>query len=124
MYLALNTGSTLDGVIQLIGVTLIFVFVLGATYFTTRWIANYQKTTGRNRNINVIETYRLTANKYIQIVRVGDKILAISVTKDRIEVLTELSEEEIIDFSAENTNVKGTGFGELLEKLKNRKQDK
>ena len=121
MLLAITVSSTLENVLQFIGLLLLFVFILGATYFTTRWIANYQKTSSLNRNIRVIETYKLTTNKYIQIIQVGEKILAISVTKDRVEVLAELSEEEIIDFSAENQNTKGDTFGNILEKIKNRK---
>ncbi|MBE6014532.1 MAG: hypothetical protein E7241_04105 [Lachnospiraceae bacterium] len=121
MLLAITVSSTLDNVLQFIGLLLLFVFILGATYFTTRWIANYQRTTGLNRNIKVIETYKLTTNKYIQIIQLGEKILAISVTKDRIEVLAELSEEEITFFSPENQNTKGDTFANILEKIKNRK---
>lgn len=121
MLLAITVSSTLDNVLQFIGLLLLFVFILGATYFTTRWIANYQRTTGLNRNIKVIETYKLTTNKYIQIIQLGEKILAISVTKDRIEVLAELSEEEITFFSPENHNTKGDTFANILEKIKNRK---
>jgi flagellar protein FliO/FliZ len=73
MLLAITVSSTLDNVLQFIGLLLLFVFILGATYFTTRWIANYQRTTGLNRNIKVIETYKLTTNKYIQIIQLGEK---------------------------------------------------
>ena len=121
MLLAITGSSTLENVLQLIGLLLLFVFILGATYFTTKWIANYQQSTGRCRNIRVIETHKLTTNKYIQIIQVGEKILAISVTKDRIEVLAELSEDEITLFSPENQNTKGDTFGNILEKIKNRK---
>ena len=117
----MSGGSTFDSVVRLIGVVLIFLFVLVATYATTRWIANYQQTSAKNRNIRVIETYRLTRNKDIQIVHVGGKYLAIAVSKDNVSVLTELNEEEIIDFSAVNENKREESFGNILEKFKNRK---
>ena len=118
MLLAITGSSALESGIQLLGVVLIFVFVLAATYFTTKWIANYQRTTTKNRNIRIIETCRLTSNKYIQIVQVGEKYLAIAVAKDQITVLAELSEDEIIDFSAEYENNKKESFSKILEKVK------
>lgn len=121
MLILMSGGSTFDSVVRLIGVVLIFLFVLVATYATTRWIANYQQTSAKNRNIRVIETYRLNSNKYIQIVHVGGKYLAIAVSKDNVSVLTELNEEEIIDFSAVNENKREESFGNILEKFKNRK---
>ncbi len=124
MLLAIGGSSALESLIQLIGIILIFVFVLGATFLTTRWIANYQKTTTRNRNIRIVETCRLTANKYIQIVQVGEKYLAIAVSKDQISVLTELGEDEIIDFSADLESSKGESFGNIMEKIKSFKPKK
>lgn len=124
MLLAISGSSTLESVVQLIGIILIFVFVLGATFLTTRWIANYQRTTTKNRNIRVVETCRLTTNKYIQIVQVGEKYLAIAVSKDNITVLTELGEDEIIDFSAELESSKGESFGKIMEKIKSMKPKK
>ena len=124
MLLAITGSSALESGIQLLGVVLIFVFVLAATYFTTKWIANYQRTTTKNRNIRIIETCRLTSNKYIQIVQVGEKYLAIAVSKDNITVLAELSEDEIIDFSAEYENNKKESFSKILEKVKELKPKK
>ena len=36
-------SSSLNSFIQLLGVLLIFLFVLVITYFTTKWIGGYQK---------------------------------------------------------------------------------
>ncbi len=124
MLLAITGSTPLESAVQLIGIILIFAFVLGATFFTTRWIANYQKTTTRNRNIRVVETCRLTTNKYIQIVQVGEKYLAIAVSKDTITVLAELNGDEIIDFSAESESSKGESFGNIMEKIKSMKPKK
>ena len=120
----LLTGmSATDSYLQFITVLVLFVFVLGITYVTTRWIANYQKGKNAGGNLEVIETMRITNNKYIQIVRAGDKYLAIAVGKDEIHMLTELSEEELLltDVSAGNN----MDFGSILDKFKrlSRKDD-
>jgi flagellar protein FliO/FliZ len=114
----LFAGSTngLNGFVQFLTVVIIFVFVVGITLVATRWIANYQKDRSLTANIEVIETFRLTANKYLQIVRIGEKYLAIAIGRDEVTMLTELSEEDI-QLSAveakENIN-----FAGILSKFK------
>lgn len=115
----LKISSGWESFFQLIGVLLVFLFVLAITYFTTKWIAGYQKGAMCNKNIRVIETFRVNNNKYIQIIQVGEKYLAISVCKDNINVLTELTEEQLTWLPAkeEGNGTQGTDFQEVLEKL-------
>lgn len=116
----LEISSGWESFFQLIGVLLIFLFVLVITYFTTKWIAGYQKGAMYNKNIKVIETFRVNNNKFIQIIQIGEKYLAISVCKDTINVLTELTEEQLTwRPSEEETPVAKTpNFQEIFEKLK------
>lgn len=87
----LTVSESMDSFLQLCTVLFIFVFVLAVTWFATRWIANIQNGQNiRGANIEVVETYRLTANKYIQIVRAGEKYLAIAVCKDTVTMLAEI----------------------------------
>lgn len=103
--------------VQLMTMLIVFAFVLVLTYFATRFVAKYQKGMADNkRNIQVIETFRLTTNKYIQIIRAGEKYLVVGIGKDTITMLTELSEEEI-QF-AEETEYAGIKFQDVLEKAK------
>lgn len=88
------TGS-MDSYAQLITVLLVFVAVLGITAATTKWIANYQKHQGAGSNIQVIETSRISNNKYIQIVRVGKTYMVIAVCKDTVTLLGQVPEEEL-----------------------------
>ena len=107
---------------QLIGVLLIFLFVLAITYVTTKWIGQYQQGLMQNKNIQVVETFRVSNNKFIQIIQVGERYLVISVCKDTINILTEITEDELVwkpsneeegDRSGINSN-----FQEILENLK------
>ncbi len=90
----LLAGGT-DSYAQFITVLVIFVLVLGVTALVTRWIANYQKQQNVNANIEVIETTRISNNKYIQIVRLGGKYVAIAVCKDTVTQLCEIPEEQL-----------------------------
>ena len=88
------TGKV-DGYAQFITVLLLFVIVLAVTALTTKWIANYQKQQGVNENVQIIETARISNGKYIQIVRIGKKYVAIAVCKDTVAMLGEIPEEQL-----------------------------
>ena len=77
----LSVTSVIDSVVQFITVLFIFVFVLGITYFTTRYIAGIQKEQYRTGNMELIETLRISNNKYLQIVRVADKYFCMAECK-------------------------------------------
>ncbi len=112
----LTMKSGVDSAAQFITIVVIFLFVLGITYATTKWIANFQKGKNVNNNVEIIEVSKIAANKYIEIVRCGDKYLAIAICKDTVTMLCELSQEEVSlekKKSPENTN-----FKEILDKAK------
>lgn len=115
----LSVVSTADSYLQFITVLVLFVFVLGITYATTRWIANYQKDKTKGGNIEVLESFRIAPNKYIQIVRTGNRYLAVAIGKDEVHMLTELSEEELVMTSVQEN----TDFSSIFEKLKKHKQN-
>lgn len=80
---------------QFITVLVVFVIVLGITALTTKWIAGYQKQQNGSGNVEVIETSRIANNMYIQIVRVGEKFMAIAVCKDTVTMLCEIPQEQL-----------------------------
>lgn len=91
----LAEGTRTSSIAQFFTLLILLAVVLGITYFTTQWIAGYQKGQMAASNMEVLETMRLSNNKYVQIVRVGEKYLAIAVCKDTVTVLTELSKEQL-----------------------------
>ena len=108
----LLTGSS-DSYAQFIAVLIIFVFVLGVTAFVTKWIANYQKQHNVNCNIEVIETTRIANNKYIQIIRLGERYISIAVCKDTVTLLGEIPEQQLKREIGVQNNM---NFKELLER--------
>jgi flagellar protein FliO/FliZ len=120
MFLAIDSAGRLPDQIsalsQFLTVIIIFILVVGLSIFATKWIANYQKGASVAGNIEVIETFRLATNKFVQIVRIGDQYLAIAIGKDEVTLLTELSFEELKQKTA-NTNVM-PDFASVLAKFK------
>lgn len=90
----------LDNLLQLIIAIIIFAFVLFLTYLAAKLAGTYQSNIMNHRsNIRVIETYRIANNKFIQIVKLGGKYVALGIGKDTITLLTELEGENIKDLS-------------------------
>lgn len=112
----LTVSSSMNSYLQFLTVLIIFVFVLAVTWFFTRWMANLQKGRTYGANIEVIETYKITANKYIQIIKTGDKYLAIGIGKDTITMLAEIPAEQI--HLSDKTGDAMPDFKKIFEKAK------
>ena len=113
----LVSTSKIDSVAQLLTVILLFVVVLGATWLTTRYVAGVQKGKMKGSNFEVIDTFRLTQNKYVQILRIGKKYMAVAICKDTVTVLRELDESEIV-FHDSDLSMKAVSFEDISNKAK------
>lgn len=103
-----------NSIAQFITVTLIFIFVLAITYFTTRWIGSYQKKKMSYGNIKVIESTRLSSNKILEIVKAGDKCVLIAVCKDTVTYLGEIN-EDTLEFKETETK---ESFGSVFNRFR------
>lgn len=113
--------SSFDNTFQLIKVIAILVFILIACYYVTRWLGASGMVGGNTKNFKVIETYRIAQNKYLQIVQVGSKFLVLGITKEHIEYLAELQEEEIFGSTLDQVDHEKTvSFKSILEKINNK----
>ena len=124
MLLSLTAG--LESVIQMITVLFIFVFVLAITWVSTKYIAGIQKERYKTGNMELIETLRISNNKYLQIARVGNKYYCMAVCKDTVTMLGEVRKEELV-VNENNVNV-DMDFRKVLESIKkktlcNKEQD-
>ena len=116
------SNDVIDGSAQLITVSLIFVFVLALTYFATKFVGNYQKTKLAGNNIQVLETFRISNSKYLQIIKIGEKHFAISVCKDTITYLGDLNAEDLV-FRDPSKEFKLQNFKDILDKFKKDKPE-
>ena len=113
----LVTTSAIDSAAQLLTVIVLFIVVLIATWLTTRYIASVQKGKLSGSNFETVDTFRLSQNKYVQIIRIGHRYLAVAVCKDTVTVLCELQEDEIT-FRDEAFTQKAASFEDLFNKAK------
>ncbi|MCM1257428.1 MAG: flagellar biosynthetic protein FliO [Roseburia sp.] len=113
-------ASRLNNLAEILSLLLILAFVLVLTYFVTRWVAVYQKGQMRGHNLQVIETLRVTNNKFIQIVRAGDEYLVVAIGKDEMHLLTRLTKEQLEKLPADDSDggFPVGNFKDVLEKMK------
>ncbi len=120
--LLVQSFSGAQGVAQLICLILLFFFILFLAYMAARIVGSYQSNVvNKKSNIRVLEVCRLSNNKMIEIVKIGEKYLAIAVGKDEVTLLTELDADEIV---MHETSLEPINFRCILDKMKNEKQDK
>lgn len=117
MILAVS-GRT-DSYVQFMTILILFVFVLGITYFVTRWIGGYQKSASSNTNMEVVETLRMSNNKYVQIIRIGQKYLAVAVCKDSVTMLAEIPKGDLCLVEGNSDGL--SGFKDVLAKIQREK---
>ena len=89
-----QTGG-IYSVTRLITVILLFIFVLGITYFTSRYLASFQKKHMGSGNIEIIEGARINQGVALQIVKAGGRYFLLSVSKDGANLISELDEKEL-----------------------------
>lgn len=106
--------TTVQNVIELLSLIVIFIIVLVVCYFTTKFVAGRQLVQKKVGNFEVIETFPLAPNKYLQLIKMGKKYIVISVSKDTITYIVELKEEEVCQVQKNSTTMAGKNFKEVL----------
>ncbi len=110
-----------NGIAQLITVAVLFILVLVMTYFTTRFVGKYQKGQLSGNNIQVLDTLRLSQNKLVQIVRVGEQYFAIAVCKDTVTLLGEIDGDKLV--IKEQSTTSNMEFENILKRFRKREQE-
>ncbi len=112
--------------IQMIGrficLFLLSAFVIFLAYIAARITGSYQSNVlNKQSNIRIVEAIRISANKTIEIVKIGERYFAIAVCKDNVSLLTELDASEIIE---QDKTLEPIDFKKILDKMKNEKTKK
>lgn len=109
----------MNGILQFIVALLMLAVVLVLCYFTTRFIANYQKGVVGKGNIEVLEYKNLGNNKALQIVKVGGECYLLGISKDNITFISKIDENQL-SYETQEQKKLSESFGQVLEKIKSR----
>lgn len=112
-----SLNSKTNTYLEFLTILIIFIFVLFITWWTTRWIARVQKgQMNGGTNMEIIETMKISPDKYLQIVRAGEKYLLIAVGKSEVHMITELNGD---DLTFKDEAVTNMDFKTIFDKVKN-----
>ena len=117
--MGLLASGSFESVARLLTTLLIFVFVLFITFWTSKFIAGYQKQNMVTGNMEVVETVRIAQNKYLQIVRAGEQYYMIALGKDTVSLIAQLNPEELQLKNNTQMPAQYMDFKSILEKAKN-----
>ncbi|MCQ2522261.1 MAG: flagellar biosynthetic protein FliO [Lachnospiraceae bacterium] len=112
----LQSGT--NSVLRFVTLLIIFAAVVAICYFTTRFVAGKEKNKMGSKNMLVLETTRLAPNKYIGLVKVGERYVAVAYGKDSIVPICEVPKEEI---TIDPNSGQPTSFGDIFRKVSGKK---
>ncbi len=114
--------SSRENLLEFLGIILIFIIVLVACWATTRFVASKQLSGKNTGNFEVVETYCIARDRFLQLVRIGTRYYAIAVGKDSINVISELPKEEL-NFEKKAQGMTSNGFSNVLAAFLKKKGD-
>ncbi|MCR5320513.1 MAG: flagellar biosynthetic protein FliO [Lachnospiraceae bacterium] len=117
----LASASTVNEIAQFVTVLVIFIAVLVLTVFTSKWIGDYQRGKTKGTNVSVLESTQIAPGKFVQIIRVADKTIAVATCKDTVSFLCEVDEEAVVQPISRGS---AYSFGTLLKKQKSQLEEK
>lgn len=105
--------SSIESIFKLIGLIILCVVIIAASYFVTRFIGQKQMGAGGNSNFKSLDVYRINQNKYLQLIQIGNRYFVIAVCKDSVNMIAELSKDDIPYWKNESS---GVSFKDILGK--------
>lgn len=109
-----NSPSALSSILQILGLLVLFILIIVAAIFATKWLSKVTQGSFSAKNISIVETFKISPTKYIQIICVAKKYFAIAVSKEDVTLLGEL-ERDNIDFESANKEL--ISFKDMLDEL-------
>lgn len=91
----LTVGKTGDAIMQIGLMLIIFIIVLALAYYVSRFVGMQNRQISTKKNIKIVESAHISQGKLIQIVSIGKKYFILGVTKDNIQLIGEIQEEDL-----------------------------
>lgn len=106
----------LDGVMTFLSLIFTFAVILGLAYVTTKIVASASFKKYKNKNMRLLEGMQLGPQKTLQLVRVGNKILLLALTKDNVIKLDTFYSHEL-NVSEEELDKRVVSFEEVFNNM-------
>ena len=115
-----RTAGTLGSIAQIFGMLVAFAVIVAAAYYVSKYFSKYALKTREKSNIKVVETSRITVDKYLQIIEVNGQFFLIGISKNSINLISELDADKIK--ACIPKEIERFSFKEFLEKAKSKEK--
>lgn len=112
--------STGDNILQLLGLFIILILILIAAYYTSKFVGKAKFRQLKDSNFQVIDVYRISTNKTLQIIKIANRYVVLGVCKDQITYIMELDENEVLTREVKVQDKQS--FRQIYEKIKGKKE--
>ena len=119
MVLMGKTGM-IGSLAQIFGMLVAFAVIVAAAYFVSKYFGKYAVKARENSNIKVVETSRITVDKYLQIIEVNGQFFLIGISKNNMNLISELDADRIK--ACIPKEIERFSFKEFLEKAKSKEK--
>ena len=117
VFLSFGTTSGVESVLKLIGLIILCVIIIAASYYTTRFVGKRQAGMTGDSNFKSLDIFRINQNKYLQLIAVGKRYFVIAVSKDNVQLIAELQEEDITYWRSEKKMSFKEEFKKVIQEL-------
>ncbi len=95
------------------------VLIIYLSYVCSKYVGRGMNRNGNSHYMRMIDRLAVGQDRSLAVVQVGEKYLLVGVTPEQVNLLKELSEEDLISFNSDvgNGAVKTSEFKELMSKL-------
>ncbi|MCR4761928.1 MAG: flagellar biosynthetic protein FliO [Lachnospiraceae bacterium] len=101
-----NQGS----LAQLVTILVIFLLVVLLAWFSAKMLAHYSKASASaHGNMEVVEALRLSPSQVVEIIRIGNRYVAVAVSRDQVSRLGEWGTDELELQNLSSQTASGSG---------------
>lgn len=111
----------LEQIGTLLGVILVFVVILYASYYCSKKIAKFSLRDNQSKYMKLHDRIMVGQNKYISIISVGERYFMVGSSDDGMDLIAELRKEDLPEVGSASP-LSAAGHLDFKEILKNIKQ--
>lgn len=109
--------------LMLIKIIIFLPLIIFLIYLFIKYGGNKLQDIQSGKYIKIIERVPLSKENNLLIIKIGEEGYVISSTQNKIEIMMELSEEELLKAESNNSIKEYKSIKEIFEKLKSKKED-
>lgn len=107
-----------EGIMTFLSLIFVFVIILFLAYLTTKIVASASFKKYKNKNMRLLEGMNLGPQKSLQLVKVGNKIILLALSKDGVTKIESFYPNELL-VSEEEYDNKVVTFQDVFNEMKN-----